>query len=323
MHNTQALEVDIRGETMAAQGNSSNHLHFTVFASAIMTRSETTIINPGNSRDPLEVTLGLLMTYKTSDYFAYEVEGTWHVGIHRYASLVIDSQGKEAYKQVTNGSRVCVPVQNQSLNDIAKAFCLEYSKHGKIFGQVAFNFSAHIAGQFYIPGNWPLLNLMVPSVHVAICSSHITVRGCQGHLLRGVVDAINSQCSSRSFDLIEQRFLSVAVEEDIDDFLQRVRRAVVDIQAAKYTTAIPSRVVSVPNRVDMLATLYHGRRANTPRRAFTFKHGEFQATGFSPELVLSLNAGTVFTKRWQARNPTTKQQEPHSRTTPRKSWSTS
>lgn len=261
-----------------------------------MTRSQTIRINAANPLDPLAVTVGLLMSYKTSDYYAYEVDDTWQVGIHRYASLMIDSQGKHAHKQLANGHRLSVSIKNQPLNDIAKAFCMEYSLHGKIFGQVAFNFSAHVAGQSYIPGSWPLLNLMVPCLHVAICSRHITVHGSHEDLIGHVLDAIHSQLYGK-LDLTGVRFLSVAVEHDMDGFQRRVGKAIADIQAAKYTTAIPSRVVNVPSRVDMLATLYHGRLENTPRRAFTFKHGEFTATGFSPELVLSFNAGgTVFTE---------------------------
>lgn len=273
-----------------------NSLHFKASATVSMATSQATIINPDIPLDPLAVTVGLLMSYRTSDYYAYEVEATWHVGIHHYASLVVDSDGKYAHKQVAHCDKVCVPVQDQPLNDIAKSFCMEYSKHGKIFGQVAFNFTAHIAGQSYIPGSWPLLNLMVPCVHVTICSNQITVHGRQEDLTRSAIDVIHSQLSSKTLDLTGQRFLSVDVEEDIDGFQHRVRRAVADIQAAKYTTAIPSRVVNVPCRLDMLATLYHGRRSNTPRRSFSFQHGEFQATGFSPELVLSFNAGKVFTE---------------------------
>lgn len=261
-----------------------------------MTRSQTTIINAESPLDPLAVAVGLLTGYTSTDYFAYEVEDTWHVGIHSYASLAIDSKGKHAHRQVASGDRVCLPVQDQPLNDIARAFCFEYSKHGKIFGQIAFNFSAHVAGQAYIPGRWPLLSLMVPGVHVAICSSHVTVHGNQGNLLGDVIDAVRAQLSGRTLDLARPRFLTLAAEKDSDRFQQRVQRAVANIKAAKYTMAIPSRVVNAPGRVDMLATLYYGRRANTPRRTFSLKHGEFEATGFSPELVLSFQDGAVFTE---------------------------
>ncbi|KAJ3493928.1 hypothetical protein NLG97_g4411 [Lecanicillium saksenae] len=266
------------------------------FVNMNMTRSQTTRINAPATLDPLAVAVGLLMSCRSTDYFAYEIEDTWHIGIHCYASLVIDSQGKYAHKQVANGNRVCLPVQDRPLNDIARGFCSEYSKHGKIFGQVAFNFSAHVAGQSYIPGSWPLLSLMVPGVHMAICSSHVTVHGNQGNSVEGFVDLICSQLNDRTLDVARPRFLPVAVGKDSDGFQERVKRAVANIKAAKYTMAIPSRVVHVPSRLDMLATLYHGRRANTPRRAFTFRHGEFEATGFSPEVVLSFKDGTVFTE---------------------------
>jgi len=46
----------------------------------------------------------------------------------------------------------------------------------------------------------------------------------------------------------------------------------------------------------MPATLYHGRRANTPARTFAFKHRGIQATGFSPEVLVSIEHGSIFTE---------------------------
>jgi salicylate synthetase len=261
-----------------------------------MTSLQPTTIKPLEPLDPLAVTVKLLESYKTCDYYAYEVDEVWHIGIHRHASLVIDSDGKHIHRHMASGIKTSELAQDQQLNDVVRAFCTEYAPHGKIFGQVAFNFSAHIAGQSYIPGRWPLLSLMAPCIHVTISRSSITVQGSWQDLVEGVLGTIHSQTSGKDCHLIGQRFLSVARDEDVDDYQQRVTRAIAEIRASKYTKAIPSRVVNVPGRVDMLATLYHGRRANTPRRAFTFKQGEFQATGFSPELVLSVNEGTVFTE---------------------------
>jgi len=46
----------------------------------------------------------------------------------------------------------------------------------------------------------------------------------------------------------------------------------------------------------MPATLLHGRRANTPARTFCLNQSSFQATGFSPELVVSVDKGKVTTE---------------------------
>lgn len=46
----------------------------------------------------------------------------------------------------------------------------------------------------------------------------------------------------------------------------------------------------------MSATLLWGRRANTPARTFSFRHQGYEATGFSPELVMLLENGKLVTQ---------------------------
>jgi salicylate synthetase len=43
----------------------------------------------------------------------------------------------------------------------------------------------------------------------------------------------------------------------------------------------------------MPSTLRHGRSFNSPARSFLLKHGQFEATGFSPELVTFVENGIV------------------------------
>src|SRR4051794_13113886 len=59
---------------------------------------------------------------------------------------------------------------------------------------------------------------------------------------------------------------------------------------------IASRAVDLTEAVEMRATLLKGRRQNTPARTFSLNHEGFEATGFSPELVLCLENGKVTTE---------------------------
>lgn len=81
-----------------------------------------------------------------------------------------------------------------------------------------------------------------------------------------------------------------------EEYISRVEKALVEINKGQYIKVIPSRVVNIQDKVDMPATLLLGRGANSPARTFSLNHAGFQATGFSPELVLSVQHGKVITE---------------------------
>ncbi|MFV2179049.1 salicylate synthase [Actinomadura sp. LOL_011] len=82
-----------------------------------------------------------------------------------------------------------------------------------------------------------------------------------------------------------------------DAYRARVARAVADIGAGRYQKVIVSRRLDVPYPVDVPATYVRGRAANTPARSFLLDLDGFQATGFSPEVLASVEAdGTVMTQ---------------------------
>ncbi|KAK5989440.1 Salicylate synthase [Cladobotryum mycophilum] len=247
------------------------------------------------SGDPLKATIALLTSNRDDFYYAYERGNTWYVGLRNYASLVVDADGKRATKTDKNGEQESRAVEG-SLNDEARAFTSEYSADGKIFGQVAFNYSAHMSGQTYNPGQWPILSLMVPWVQAVISPDSVTVKGFIEEEVKAAFDLIQTSLTGANAVSVSDSFLPVDLQVNSDDYKSRVSRSIADIKQGKYTKAIPSRMVNLPGRVDMLATLYHGRRANTPARSFTLNHAGMQATGFSPEVLLSIDGDVAFTE---------------------------
>lgn len=80
------------------------------------------------------------------------------------------------------------------------------------------------------------------------------------------------------------------------EFKTIVSKALAEIADDKYNKVIVSRAVDLGNLVDMPSTLLHGRRGNTPARSYIMSHAGFQATGFSPELVMAVQNGIVVTE---------------------------
>ncbi|EEY23398.1 isochorismate synthase/isochorismate-pyruvate lyase mbtI [Verticillium alfalfae VaMs.102] len=79
-------------------------------------------------------------------------------------------------------------------------------------------------------------------------------------------------------------------------YMQSVEDGLSQIREGRLAKVILSRAVDLPGPINMPQTLLTGRKSNTPRTTFCLSHGGFQATGFSPELVMSLENGRVTTE---------------------------
>jgi salicylate synthetase len=262
-----------------------------------MARFKQQIILPG-AEFPLETAVALLDYYSKNNYYVYERGDTWYLGLGAHASLVLDPKGETATEIDNEGRKESMTITDLPTDQV-RQFVSKYSSHGKIFGQVGFNYSARCSGQAYAPSQWPMLSLMVPRVQVIMDRIQITVTGHAendayevSERIKGIIKSIsidNIYLPSESRDAID---LSV----DAGEYKGRVANAIADIAKGRYTKAIPSRKVPLDFRVDMLATLLHGRRANTPARTFSLNHMGMQATGFSPEVLLSIEDGNVYTE---------------------------
>ena len=110
-------------------------------------------------KDGLETTVILLKKYKSLDHFAYERKDVWHIGLGSRSSLRADPKGETAWISGQGKERNClIP---GSLTDFVKNFVTEQSQQheGRLFGQVGFNYGAHVRGQPYTPGRWPILSI--------------------------------------------------------------------------------------------------------------------------------------------------------------------
>lgn len=253
----------------------------------------TEIVSFDTFIEPLDIVVALLNARRQEDYYAYENNHTWHIGLGNYSSLVVGPDGRTATRSQKGSDSEHVPI-TAPLNETARAFVSEYAAHGKVFGQVGCNYSAHAAGQSYNPGKWPMLSLLVPRVQVSISSSSATTSSLEATEVKTVAKLIRHLAITKY--AVPSSFFSIDLEANSSEYKDRVTRAIRLIRKGKFIKAIPSRLVHLNARVDMLATLYHARRANTPARTFTFSHSGYQATGLSPEMMLSIDNHVAYTE---------------------------
>ncbi|KAE8450972.1 hypothetical protein EG329_005412 [Mollisiaceae sp. DMI_Dod_QoI] len=238
------------------------------------------IIPPGH--DSLQTVASLLAKYQSGDYFAYEREGVWHIGLSNHASLRVDPQGKTA--TIDDSGNQDVFSITGPLSELARKFTSEHLQpDGKMFGQAGFNYGAHVRGQTYSPGRWPILSLMIPITEVTLEPDQINLKSRDEKHLSEVCDYIDKAVT---YNIRHPEPVNTQCHEK--KYMNQVAQAVKEIKARQYTKVIMSRAIDLEKRVDIPATLLNGRRSNTPARTFALNHGGYQATGFSLELVVSV-----------------------------------
>ncbi|PYI36858.1 ADC synthase [Aspergillus indologenus CBS 114.80] len=255
-----------------------------------MSFSRTTITLTPGTPDILERVVEVLRAHKSDDYYAYEREGKWYLGIGSHSSLIVDAKGETA--TVSAGPHRETHPITSPLADVARGFVSKHANDArKVFGYVGFNYAAHARGIPFTAGRWPLVSLMVPRIEISFSPDKVILAGNDNEEVKELAELING---ATSVDPTPNQ--SVNTQDSAGEYLARVETALAEIAEGKYTKVIPSRAVEIAGRVDMPATLLCGRRCNAPARSFSLSHGGYQATGFSPELVMSVKRGKVTTE---------------------------
>ncbi|KAM0278248.1 hypothetical protein ACHAQH_005261 [Verticillium albo-atrum] len=252
--------------------------------------SQKSFAFPLDAGNPVERITSLLSTLEAQQYYTYERQGHWHIGIGSRVSLVIDSKGQQATISTPEGSKGLAITS--SLADVARAFLRDHSATGKVFGFVGFSYAPHIRGLNYHAGQWPILSLMVPQVEIEVQAGGFTISGDGVNNGKYIATLLNGG----STPLRCPQMPEWHTDQHREAYMQSVEDGLSQIQDGRLAKVILSRAVDLPGPVDMPQTLLTGRKSNSPRTTFCLSHGGFQATGFSPELVMSLENGRVTTE---------------------------
>ncbi|KAJ1328971.1 salicylate synthetase [Microdochium nivale] len=240
----------------------------------------------------VDLAVNLLKNFEQRDYYAYERFGQWYIGLGSKSSLSVDPAGSTA--TVISGDKTTTSNVQGPINQIARDFVRDYGRvDGKVFGYASFNYAAQSRGQDFRVGTWPLLALFVPAVEICIGQEQVTIKGdnvleiqALGEVLRNPINPVPSRQPSSYVD----------TSQNADEYVARVANALSEIAVGLYQKVIPSRAVSVDNKIDILGTLQHGRQFNSPARSFAMSQAGYQAAGFSPELVMLSDHGRLITE---------------------------
>ncbi|CAH0025684.1 unnamed protein product [Clonostachys rhizophaga] len=241
----------------------------------------------------LEATAKILRS-SSDDHYAYERDGVWFAGIGHKASLTLAPDGKTT--TVSTGTNTVTTDTGPDFTDTVTTFIQQHhAADQKVFGFVGFNYSAYIRGMKFAPGKWPLVNLFVPRIFLEVSGGTLQIWNGNNDDIASMklqLDELNVETLS------ESKFTPahIALNQDHDEYFHTVQQALSSITSGKYEKVIASRQVRILGQVDMIKTLIRGLQMNTPKRTFILRQGGFEATGFSPELVMSVVNNHVTTE---------------------------
>ncbi|MGI5330028.1 salicylate synthase [Actinomadura nitritigenes] len=235
------------------------------------------------ARAPLDLMTRLAGSGLFADHVVYERPGRWTFAGGVLGEVVLDAGAVHA--RWPDREAATAPYGGRPADALREAFAAAPLPAWNAYGWIAFEFaSASPSGR--------LAHLVVPRVEVRVEDGEARVTGTDPGEVERVADLLAADVPARTAEPSP-----VDVRQGGDAYRARVARAVGDIAAGRYQKVIVSRRLDVPYPVDVAATYARGRAANTPARSFLLDLGGFQATGFSPEVLASVDEdGRVMTQ---------------------------
>ncbi|MEU3622998.1 salicylate synthase [Amycolatopsis coloradensis] len=235
------------------------------------------------SDDPLLVMASLARTFRADDHIVYESPNGYTFALGRLAEVTVDRDavqvrwGEEKRRERWTSSPY--PVLERLLAELPV-------KDWRAYGVADFEL-CYLGGDLHdILGDRPLLRLMIPESEVSLRDGEAVVRATN----RRQLDQIASLVSGPAPDHGACSAPIAVEQEGVADYEKAVGRAIRDINGGKLQKVILSRVVPVPGAIDLVATYVEGRRNNTPVRSFLVRMDGHEAAGFSPEIVVRVDA---------------------------------
>ncbi|MBE1535921.1 salicylate synthase [Actinomadura algeriensis] len=267
-----------------------------------------------SAADPLALMAGLAGSGLFGDHVVYERPGSWTFAGGTLGEVVLeDGELRTRWPGAEPTSR---PWTGRPADALREAFAAAPLPVWNAYGWIAFEFAAERCNgtaaerrdgtgaerhngtaaerrdDAAAASGGRLAHLVVPRVEVRVQDGRAHITGVDGDEIERVAKLLAAGGAAPP-----AAASPVDVRTGGDAYREKVARAVADIGAGRYQKVIVSRRLDISHPVDTVATYARGRAANTPARSFLFDLDGFQAAGFSPEVLASVDAdGTVMTQ---------------------------
>ncbi|MDQ4116899.1 MAG: salicylate synthase, partial [Actinomycetota bacterium] len=247
--------------------------------------------------EPLDVVRRLASSVTGADHMVYENAGEWSFATGFVAQLWVDAGGVHlradghdpgldtdvAWPSLAGGDPL--PVLRSLLDELP-------FRDWRAYGWVAFELA--VARAHGPAGTDRLAHLVVPHTEVRLCDGVARLRSADRAGLDRAAAALRGRNRVRGPAdpvTVDSHGHGAAEHE------ARVARAVDAIRRGELDKVVLSRVVPVPDELDLIETYVSGRRANDPARSFLLSLGGLDAAGYSPEVLVATDpAGRVLSE---------------------------
>ncbi|UED88039.1 salicylate synthase [Streptomyces profundus] len=232
--------------------------------------------------DPMTAAARLVSSGLHEEHVLYENAGTWSYAGGALAEVTLDRHGA----RLRQPEAVTLPWDGDPLRQVRDLLDSVRVEGWRAYGWAAFELSHASAGDIAHIGDERLLHLVVPRTEVRIEGGLAWLRAADQATLVAAMEALTAEPAES---------WSVPKPVDVrhagaDEYRRAVATAREMIDAGRLEKVIFSRVVPIDYEVDFVATYLAGRRANSPARSFLLDLGGVEAVGFSPEIVVRIEA---------------------------------
>lgn len=231
----------------------------------------------------LAVKVAEILQHEISNYVLYERCGEWTLGLECAMRITVDADGT-VRRSDGKSWRSASPSESleQAMADIP-------FENWRAYGRADFEFSYLTYGLDNPHSTGPLLSIVIPKSEIRIRQGAVQLRTLDSEEMPRLI-AFAERAEKNELPRVDSPIALDVRSTGGAQYRGIVTSAVQDMRQGRYQKVILSRSVEVPPTVDMVASYYAGRQSNTPARSFLLQDGEFQAYGFSPEIVVTVDA---------------------------------
>lgn len=254
------------------------------------------------ARDPLGAVADLARAFRHEPHVMLEEAGRFSCAIGAWAEVVVDR--RVVRLRVAGEDDVVVPWREQPLRVVDRLLEGLGPGRGRAYGTASFELARAHAGLPVAADAGELLHVILPRTEVTVADGLATVRSgdareaaAVARILEAAEPAAEPASGPTALAPAPERPGVPDPEEGRARYLAAVASGIAAIHAGELQKVVLSRRVPVAGEVDLPATFVRGRRANTPARSYLLGLGGVEAVGFSPEIVVAVDArGTVRTQ---------------------------
>ncbi len=250
--------------------------------------------------DPIETAILMAEADRWSDHhLLYECNQEIMLGLGSHANLMVYED--KAVLHTTDDQR---SFPNEDFGTtVATALAQIDIADWRVYGVADFELSRHLFGLALADADRPLMRMFIPEAEARFTPGSVLLRALDPDTLDSLRADFNAAVDDRSGaalalrDRVEGPALEMTVvdSESKRQYEDMVTNAIKDITSHQYRKVILSRPVELPGQVDLPASYLKARAANTPARSYAVSLDGARAVGLSPETVVEVYDGKVFT----------------------------